>query len=287
MISNALLKGVEPGERCVRRQFRYASCDACVRVCPTQALSCADGKLVVDNDHCVKCAACLFVCPVEAIEGVETEKRFFRDHILVAPFSVIAPTVEELLFWHVENHIRGVEMDPLRHPQWMLAIARLNLRLREYGQPEWTFSRPAQSKINTSRRALFHVGPEKTASARVQPGLRRWRQLWAWMSDFRVTLDKHKCTLCGACWRACPQKLMIFNGEELIIEDVKCTGCGACASVCVYQALTLMPFVSQREHQHFIASESHCVCCHKRFWSLNATTKRCLFCQRHSHGMRD
>ncbi len=98
MISNALLKGVEPGERCVRRQFRYASCDACVRVCPTQALSCADGKLVVDNDHCVKCAACLFVCPVEAIEGVETEKRFFRDHILVAPFSVIAPTVEELLF---------------------------------------------------------------------------------------------------------------------------------------------------------------------------------------------
>ncbi|MFC3191335.1 4Fe-4S binding protein [Pseudocitrobacter faecalis] len=80
MISNALLKGVEPGERCVRRQFRYASCDACVRVCPTQALSCADGKLVVDNDHCVKCAACLFVCPVEAIEGVETEKRFSRSY---------------------------------------------------------------------------------------------------------------------------------------------------------------------------------------------------------------
>lgn len=286
MIGEALLKGVEAGERCVRRQFRYASCEACIGICPTQALSWKEGIPAVDSDRCVMCAACLFVCPTEAIEGAEPEPRFFRGHTLVAPFSIIAPTTEELLFWHVEHHIRAVAMDPLSDPQWMLAIARLNLRLRAYGQPEWTFSPPAQSEINDSRRALFHARREKTASARIQPGLRRWRRLWPLMSDFQLAIDTQKCTLCGACWRACAQKSLAFDEHELRIEDTQCTGCGACTAVCVYQALTLTSATSRSGSQRFTASESRCACCQKSFWSLNTNEKRCLFCQRHAHGMR-
>ena len=42
-------------------------CEACVGVCPTVAISMADGKAVVDEDTCVECSACVSTCPVSAI----------------------------------------------------------------------------------------------------------------------------------------------------------------------------------------------------------------------------
>ena len=42
-------------------------CEACVGVCPTVAISMADGKAVVDADTCVECGACVSTCPVNAI----------------------------------------------------------------------------------------------------------------------------------------------------------------------------------------------------------------------------
>lgn len=46
-------------------------CGACVEACPWQALSLAEGKLVIDRDLCAECGACLPLCPAEAIYEVE------------------------------------------------------------------------------------------------------------------------------------------------------------------------------------------------------------------------
>jgi NAD-dependent dihydropyrimidine dehydrogenase PreA subunit len=46
-------------------------CADCVGACPWQALSLAEGKLVIDRDLCSECGACLRLCPVGAIYEVE------------------------------------------------------------------------------------------------------------------------------------------------------------------------------------------------------------------------
>lgn len=286
MISEMLSGGVAVGERCVRRHFRYATCNACVGSCPTQAFSLVEGRPVVDDERCVMCAACLFVCPTEAISGANPEQRHFRRDQLVAPFSVIAPTVEELLFWHVEHAIRAVAMDPLNHPEWMLAIARLNIRLRQYGQPEWAFVPAAGSDINTSRRAMFHVRREKTDAASVQPGLRRWRHLLPEISDTHPEIDAQKCVLCGACWRACMQKAITFEEGALSVDDSRCTGCGSCVAVCLHQAVSLEYHPHQCATRRMMASGGTCISCQKRFWSLKEDEKVCMLCRHHQYGMR-
>ena len=46
-------------------------CGDCVEACPWQALSLAEGRLVIDRDLCGECGACLRLCPVGAIYEVE------------------------------------------------------------------------------------------------------------------------------------------------------------------------------------------------------------------------
>jgi ferredoxin len=42
-------------------------CEACVGVCPVEAISMAEGKAQVDPDTCIECGACVSTCPVSAI----------------------------------------------------------------------------------------------------------------------------------------------------------------------------------------------------------------------------
>ncbi|SMG19652.1 indolepyruvate ferredoxin oxidoreductase subunit alpha [Dethiosulfovibrio salsuginis] len=42
-------------------------CEACVGICPVEAIAMDDGKACVDEGKCVDCGACVSACPVEAI----------------------------------------------------------------------------------------------------------------------------------------------------------------------------------------------------------------------------
>ena len=42
------------------------ACGACEAECPVGAISCGDGKYVIDADTGVECGACEGVCPVGA-----------------------------------------------------------------------------------------------------------------------------------------------------------------------------------------------------------------------------
>ncbi len=42
-------------------------CEACVSICPVEAISMKDGKADVDANTCTSCGACVDECPVEAI----------------------------------------------------------------------------------------------------------------------------------------------------------------------------------------------------------------------------
>jgi ferredoxin len=46
---------------------KCTGCETCVEECPSEAISMADGKAVVDVDTCIDCGVCVDACPVEAI----------------------------------------------------------------------------------------------------------------------------------------------------------------------------------------------------------------------------
>ena len=45
------------------------SCGACEPECPTNAISEASGKFVIDAALCIDCGACAPLCPVDAIKA--------------------------------------------------------------------------------------------------------------------------------------------------------------------------------------------------------------------------
>jgi ferredoxin len=65
---------VVDSQRCVRAWHKDATCDRCVQVCPTGAIT-LEGGLSADPDVCVRCGACLNVCPTGAFEGYDGVHR--------------------------------------------------------------------------------------------------------------------------------------------------------------------------------------------------------------------
>ncbi len=55
----------------------------------------------------------------------------------------------------------------------------------------------------------------------------------------QLALYLHKCEMCGACIKACPEGAhVIESGKHLLLRE-KCTSCGKCVSVCESAALKL------------------------------------------------
>lgn len=94
----------------------------------------------------------------------------------MGPFSLQAPTVDELLLWHSQYGIRFIDIAVERSAQWLMALAGLNLALRRYGEPGWSFKHVVGAEINASRRTLFHVPRDAITPCAVESGKRRLRQ---------------------------------------------------------------------------------------------------------------
>lgn len=88
----------------------------------------------------------------------------------MGPFSLQAPTVDELLLWHSQYGIRFIDIAVERSAQWLMALARLNLALRRYGEPGWSFKHVVGAEINASRRTLFHVPRDAITPVRRRAG---------------------------------------------------------------------------------------------------------------------
>ncbi|EAZ5843162.1 4Fe-4S dicluster domain-containing protein, partial [Salmonella enterica] len=215
MVNLTIDPAVDVTQACVRRRFRFSSCRACADVCPAQAFSLAQGQASIDTTRCIACGDCLFVCPVDAITGIKPVKRFVQGDTLVGPFSLQAPTVDELLLWHSQYGIRFIDIAVERSAQWLMALAGLNLALRRYGEPGWSFKYVVGAEINASRRTLFHVPRDAITPCAVEPGKRRLRQAFSAFSECVPEISPQECRMCGACWRSCPENAIQFDDNTL------------------------------------------------------------------------
>ncbi|EOD9026983.1 4Fe-4S binding protein [Enterobacter hormaechei] len=272
---------------CVRRRFRHSSCCACADVCPVQAFSFTDSGVSVDDSRCIDCGDCLFVCPAGAITGITPRKRFLSGDTLAGPFTDRAPGVNELLLWHAQYHVRFISIDAEQNPDWLLAIARLNLALRRRGEAAWAFKHIPVNEVNTARRALMHVPREDVRVCSVVAGQRELRRAFSAFSEAEITLDTESCVLCGACWRSCTENAIRFENAELVVETGRCTGCGGCEAVCQHAAINVTQTEGTAKRVTIPAYEAVCLTCHRHFWSFTSDEKQCPLCFHHQRGMRN
>lgn len=94
-------------QRCVRAWHKDATCDRCVQVCPTAAITLDSGRVAADPDVCVRCGACLNACPTGAFEGYDGVHRL----LLCVSQIVDKARVELACSQHPAPHMgaRGVD----------------------------------------------------------------------------------------------------------------------------------------------------------------------------------
>ena len=68
------------------------------------------------------------------------------------PLSITPPTVDELLMWHTQFQIRAVEFNITHYPDWVVAIAALNMRLKKLRQPLWSIMPAREAAVDKGLR---------------------------------------------------------------------------------------------------------------------------------------
>ena len=75
-------------DRCLHARVKSATCDACIRACPTQAVR-LNGSITLNAEACVACGACLPVCPTGAFDGKDGIADLLKCAGRVGPGRVI------------------------------------------------------------------------------------------------------------------------------------------------------------------------------------------------------
>ena len=57
--------------------------------------------------------------------------------------------------------------------------------------------------------------------------------------NMAVTIDKEKCTGCGACVDACPVDSLKLADEKAVVDPETCIDCGTCVDECPVEAIEL------------------------------------------------
>ena len=54
-----------------------------------------------------------------------------------------------------------------------------------------------------------------------------------------VTIDKEKCTGCGACVETCPVEALKLVDDKATVDSDTCIDCGSCVDECPVEAISL------------------------------------------------
>jgi len=54
-----------------------------------------------------------------------------------------------------------------------------------------------------------------------------------------VTIDKEKCTGCGACVDICAVDALKMEDDKAVVDPETCIDCGSCVDECPVEAITL------------------------------------------------
>ena len=216
------------------------ACSLCTTLCPTRALAGKPPQL--DPYKCSECLACVKACPLEALTApgtppgmLEGLARASGARILVVAERRSGPTLSGLrppipaLVWLLPT------LEALSDAEAARAAAG-GARLVAVGPPS-----PGLEALERRGLILRVEDPEGIPWTPMEPPpIPRGPASWPLRGALEV--DPEKCTLCGACARACPTGALALaqDGAGILLEwdPEKCRGCTLCEQRCPEQAIT-------------------------------------------------
>lgn len=275
---------------CVRNTSQNSDCLVCISACPTGAISLCADKITINHDECIDCGHCLFACPVGEVDNLQPPLRYYRDNRLVAPLSLIPPSINELLIWHAEYQIRAIELDMEQHSSWIMTVASLNIQLKQLNEPIWNLFSIESKSIDRARRQWLQIKDDGIHKGSVSPGGRERRQYFQSVNEYQIALDPALCLLCGACERICSENAIKLDSESMRLTHSHCIGCHSCNDVCPVNAIRVKK--NQLYHQEpatiFAVKEVLCRSCQRPFihWS-NQFDTQCPICRKQVFRMKE
>ncbi len=103
-------------------QAACVRCGACQKVCPVEAVSLTDGKMIVDPEKCLSCGTCGTVCPKNAVnrhqqkinrldfDKIDPEKLYFNPGCAI---SVAKPYMPEIVYAFLKEHFPTIQRHDL------------------------------------------------------------------------------------------------------------------------------------------------------------------------------
>ncbi|UBX48586.1 4Fe-4S binding protein [Providencia alcalifaciens] len=272
-------------EKCVHKRLKNSVCGNCASSCPVGAISFGFMDAKIDNELCYQCGNCLFSCPVDAIENIQPHERTYQNGFLVISHDEPLASPEELIVWHRQYAIRGMQIPEPLVDKWLPTLAALNLKLEVLQEPIWSLAITKPTEVDSGRRRMLFrqkLDSQPLDSGKVKTGLNARKQFYPEDSWFHIALDTASCILCGACAKVCDEQAIELKDHQFSLDDKRCTGCMSCQVVCFPKSIQVHPHVAKNsEPLHFHYYDGICQKCQLSFSAWTADETMCPICRQH------
>ncbi|MGO2333840.1 4Fe-4S binding protein [Providencia sp.] len=270
---------------CVRKRLKNSVCDNCASSCPVGAISFTQMNAKIDNELCFQCGNCLFSCPVDAIENITPHERTYQNNYLMINHDEPLATTEELIVWHRQYQIRGIQISSPLVDKWLPTLAALNIKLKTLQEPIWQLIIVQPPEVDSGRRMMLFrqkLDQKPLDKGVVKTGLNARKQFYPEDSWFHIELDVASCILCGACAKVCDENAIEIGDNQFYLDDKRCTGCMSCQVVCFPKSIHVHEHVAKNsEPLIFQYYDAKCHTCQLPFFSWTADNKTCPICTQH------
>ena len=272
-------------DKCVRKHLKNSLCNNCAKSCPVGAISFTPMNATIDSQACFQCGSCLFTCPVDAIDNITPHERTFQNNNLIITHDEPLAHTDELIVWHRQYGIRGIQISEPLVDKWLPALAALNLKLKALREPVWQLFITQPLEVDSGRRMmLFRQKLEQKPlnKGMVKTGLNARKHFYPEDSWFQIKLDVPNCILCGACAKVCGEHAIEIKNNQFSLDEKRCTGCMNCQVVCFPKSIHVIEHVAKNSQPTLYQyNELKCDTCQLPFLSWEANAKTCPICAQH------